>query len=225
MTEKSKMSVWILAAVLVGILAGFIAFIGMPRDRAAEAAVKQEAPRQNTGKPYTGKDGAVYEERVRYETYEVKYPYFWNCYPIGVVCLIGAILFLWCARWIGGALPSIIKRRTQAVLQIFEAKNWYNARRRTFCTFQNDPYMRFFRGVCALEGLGGCSKDISKARTLFRKAANQGMLEAFCALGYMSQHGLGCEVNMTEARGYYSEAKNLGCSLAARLLDGLPSGT
>jgi len=138
-------------------------------------------------------------------------------YIIGFLCLLGSVLCLWIPK----SLVEFLKGRTQSVLQSFDATNWYNARRRIFFTFQNDPYMRFYRGVCALEGLGGRPRDMGSAQKLFRKAANQGMLEAFCALGYMSQHGLGCEVNLTEAHGYYSEARNLGCGLAAELLEDL----
>ena len=138
-------------------------------------------------------------------------------YIVGFLSLLSSVLCLWIQK----SLVEFLKGRTQSVLQSFDATNWYNARRRIFFTFQNDPYMRFYRGVCALEGLGGRPRDMGSAQKLFRKAANQGMLEAFCALGYMSQHGLGCEVNLTEARGYYSEARNLGCELAAKLLEDL----
>ena len=126
-----------------------------------------------------------------------------------------------------------VTRQTEKKLQLFVAKNWYSAmqcfKRRLgaleWVSEHTDPVITFFQGVCFLEGLGGCKKDLLRARKLFTRSMGKGFLEAFCALGYMSQHGLGEDVNLNKARGYYSEAKNLGCKLAEKLLDGTTSAT
>ena len=122
-----------------------------------------------------------------------------------------------------------VTRQTEKKLQLFVAKNWYSAiqcfKRRLgaleWVSEHTDPVITFFQGVCFLEGLGGCKKDLLRARKLFTRSMGKGFLEAFCALGYMSQYGLGEDVNLDKARGYYSEAKNLGSRLAEELLEDL----
>ena len=183
--------------------------------KAAKPAADAEFYSKPTDNPNVENDES--RDKSMDDCFRLKVYFRFENYIVGFLSLLSSVICLWIPK----SLVAFIKYRTQSVLQAFDATNWYNARRRIFYAFQNDPYMRFYRGVCALEGLGGRPRDMGFAQELFRKAANQGMLEAFCALGYMSQHGIGCEVNLTEARGYYSEARNLGCELAAKLLEDL----
>ena len=121
-------------------------------------------------------------------------------------------------------------RKTQKTLQLFGVKNWYSAmqclRQRLgpleWVPRHNDPLVVFFQGVCFLEGLGGCKKNLLRARKLFTKSTERGLPEALCALGHMSQYGLGEAVDIAKAHSYYLEAKNHGSKLAEKLLEGLP---
>ena len=121
-------------------------------------------------------------------------------------------------------------RKTHKTLQLFGAKNWYSAMQRLrqrlgpleWVPRHKDPLVVFFQGVCFLEGLGGCKKNLLRARNLFTRSTERGLTESLCALGYMSQCGLGEAVDIAKARNYYSEAKNQGSKLAEKLLEGLP---
>ena len=143
---------------------------------------------------------------------------------ISVSCFVGLyvlgfsqILYLW-------------GRKTHKILQLFGSKQWYSAMQclrkrwgnREWKPYHYDSLVTFFFGVCFLEGLGGCKKDLVLAHKHFTISANRGVPESLCALGYMSQYGLGETVDIDKASYYYSEAKNKGSQLAEKLLEGLP---
>ena len=111
-----------------------------------------------------------------------------------------------------------IERRLERCLGYFAKRNWMAGRQSVEKVFEKDPYVQYFCGVCLMYGFGGCKKDVASARVCFRNSAQAGVPEALCALGYLNQHGIDGDIDLTQATAYYHEAENLGCELAEPLM-------
>ena len=107
-------------------------------------------------------------------------------------------------------LRMLTKARTKMTLRYFRNKQWTKAMKRGCFLFAKDGYLLYYQAACFLFGFGGCKKDEKLARKLFYHSARRDVAEAFVALGWMADRGIGIARNPVLAKHHYEAARSRG---------------
>ena len=96
--------------------------------------------------------------------------------------------------------------QTRKLLHFFACGAWETAMH-TKGVYDGDSYVLYYFGIAHLYGLGGACKDYSKAEKYFTQSAANGNKDAFVALGWMAENGLGMPKDLESSLRFYKEAR------------------
>ena len=116
---------------------------------------------------------------------------------VGIVGLMG----------IGVGLVVVSILRTLRALRLFELGRWREGMSLSLFVFRNDAWLLYWRACCYFWALGETKKNVARAFQLFEKATKRGNVEALSVLGWMSERGLGCKLNMDTSKLYYQKSE------------------